>query len=70
MANFNLAAHSTVGAAAKPALSKTSVAAALAGNVLEFYDFTTYSFFAVMIGEAGIAATLMLPETKDAPLQN
>ena len=32
-------------------LSKKSVAAAIAGNVLEFYDFTTYSFFAVMIGQ-------------------
>jgi MFS family permease len=33
------------------ALSKASVIAAVAGNVLEFYDFITYSFFAVMIGE-------------------
>jgi MFS family permease len=33
------------------AISKTSVAAAIAGNVLEFYDFTTYTFFAVMIGQ-------------------
>jgi MFS family permease len=33
------------------AISKSSVAAAIAGNVLEFYDFTTYSFFAVMIGQ-------------------
>jgi MFS family permease len=32
-------------------ISKTSVAAAVAGNVLEFYDFTTYTFFAVMIGQ-------------------
>ena len=32
------------------ALSKTSVAAAVAGNVLEFYDFTTYTFFATFIG--------------------
>jgi MFS family permease len=31
-------------------ISKTSVAAAVAGNVLEFYDFTTYAFFAAMIG--------------------
>jgi MFS family permease len=31
-------------------VSKTSVAAAVAGNVLEFYDFTTYTFFATMIG--------------------
>jgi MFS family permease len=34
-----------------PALSRTSVVAAVAGNVLEFYDFTTYTFFAVTIGE-------------------
>jgi MFS family permease len=27
-----------------------SIAAAVTGNVLEFYDFTTYAFFAVMIG--------------------
>ena len=33
------------------ALSKASVIAAVAGNVLEFYDFTTYTFFAVMIGD-------------------
>src|SRR5271156_3375331 len=32
-------------------VSKVSVAAAVAGNVLEFYDFTTYTFFAVMIGQ-------------------
>jgi len=37
--------------AAPKAISKTSVAAAVAGNVLEFYDFTTYSFFATYIGE-------------------
>jgi hypothetical protein len=32
--------------APKVVASKSSVAAAVAGNVLEFYDFTTYSFFA------------------------
>jgi MFS family permease len=37
--------------AAHPGVSKVSVAAAVAGNVLEFYDFTTYTFFAVMIGQ-------------------
>ena len=52
MADFNLTVDDALGVAARPALSKTSVAAAIAGNVLEFYDFTTYSFFAVMIGEA------------------
>jgi MFS family permease len=33
------------------AITKTNVAAAVAGNVLEFYDFTTYTFFAVTIGQ-------------------
>jgi MFS family permease len=32
-------------------VSKISVVAAVAGIFLEFYDFTTYTFFAVMIGE-------------------
>src|ERR1700721_1858925 len=32
-------------------ISRGSGAAAIAGNVLEFYDFTTYTFFAVMIGQ-------------------
>src|SRR4051794_14205549 len=39
-------------AARKPALSKRQIAAVSAGNALEFYDFLTYSFFAVQIGEA------------------
>jgi MFS family permease len=34
-----------------------SVAAAVTGNVLEFYDFTTYAFFAVMIGKQFFPAT-------------
>jgi len=33
-------------------LSKAQVAAVAAGNALEFYDFLTYTFFAVQIGEA------------------
>ncbi len=37
--------------APKGEISRKSVAAAIAGNVLEFYDFTSYSFFAVLIGE-------------------
>jgi MFS family permease len=32
--------------------SRQAVAAAVIGNALEFYDFTTYAFFAVMIGKA------------------
>ncbi|RAI59526.1 MFS transporter [Roseicella frigidaeris] len=35
---------------AAPAASRRGVAAAVIGNALEFYDFTTYAFFAVMIG--------------------
>lgn len=52
MADIDLRADHSPTAALKPALSRKSVAAAIAGNVLEFYDFTTYSFFAVMIGQA------------------
>jgi len=33
-------------------LSKRQIAAVVAGNGLEFYDFLTYSFFAAQIGEA------------------
>jgi MFS family permease len=38
--------------AERPTLSKAQIAAVAAGNALEFYDFLTYSFFAVQIGEA------------------
>ena len=38
--------------AERPTLSKSQIAAVSAGNALEFYDFLTYSFFAVQIGEA------------------
>ncbi|MFT4194976.1 MFS transporter [Ottowia sp.] len=41
------------GASAAPApVPKRIVAATVAGNALEFYDFVTYSFFAVYIGQA------------------
>jgi MFS family permease len=33
-----------------PALKKRHVAAAVVGNALEFYDFTTYGYFALQIG--------------------
>jgi MFS family permease len=33
-----------------PALKKRHVAAAVIGNALEFYDFTTYAYFALQIG--------------------
>ncbi|HEX3421960.1 MAG TPA: MFS transporter [Sphingomicrobium sp.] len=39
-------------AAGIPSLSKAQIAAVAAGNALEFYDFLTYTFFAVQIGEA------------------
>jgi MFS family permease len=41
---------------ANPA-SRHAVAAAVVGNALEFYDFTTYAFFAVMIGHAFFPVT-------------
>ena len=34
-----------------PVLSRRQIAAVVAGNGLEFYDFLTYSFFAVQIGQ-------------------
>jgi len=39
-------------AAKRPALNKKQIGAVAAGNALEFYDFLTYSFFAVQIGQA------------------
>lgn len=36
----------------RPSLSKAQIASVAAGNALEFYDFLTYSFFALQIGEA------------------
>jgi MHS family citrate/tricarballylate:H+ symporter-like MFS transporter len=43
-------------------LSKRQIAAVVAGNGLEFYDFLTYSFFAAQIGEA------LFPGSGDAKL--
>lgn len=49
------------------ALSRTNLAAIVAGNVLELYDFTVFAFFAVQIGrtmfvdqfgDVGLLATL------------
>lgn len=34
----------------RPAISRTAVAGAVAGNALEFYDFVSYAFFAAQIG--------------------
>ncbi len=38
--------------AAPPVLLKRHILAAVIGNALEFYDFTTYAYFAVQIGNA------------------
>lgn len=50
---------SGIEAAAEPAnrLTRRVVAATVAGNALEFYDFVTYAFFAVYIGKAFFPAT-------------
>lgn len=39
-------------AGSAPAIPTSAVVATVLGNALEFYDFTTYAFFAVMIGHA------------------
>src|SRR6266478_8599658 len=39
-------------AEARPTLDRRGVVATVVGNALEFYDFLTYSFFAVYIGRA------------------
>jgi MHS family citrate/tricarballylate:H+ symporter-like MFS transporter len=49
-------------AAERPVLTKSQIAAVAAGNALEFYDFLTYTFFAVQIGEA------LFPGTGEAKL--
>jgi MFS family permease len=43
--------------AVAPRLSSRNVAAAIAGNALEFYDFVTYAFFAVQIGRVFFPAS-------------
>jgi MFS family permease len=39
-------------AGSEPVIPTSAVVATVLGNALEFYDFTTYAFFAVMIGHA------------------
>ena len=39
-------------APAQPTISRKAVAAAIAGNALEFYDFVLYAYFAIYIGQA------------------
>jgi MHS family citrate/tricarballylate:H+ symporter-like MFS transporter len=48
----DMAASAPVSAALSPPLTPRQVAAGVIGNALEFYDFTTYAFFAVQIGDA------------------
>ncbi len=40
-----------------PTVSRRIVAATVAGNAIEFYDFTTYAFFAVLIGKTFFPST-------------
>ena len=42
-------------------VTKTVVAATVAGNALEFYDFVTYAFFAVYIGRPSFPLPPLLP---------
>lgn len=56
------AVNEAMAAARSPSLSKSQIAAVSAGNALEFYDFLTYTFFAVQIGEA------LFPGSGDAKL--
>ena len=46
--------------ARRPVVSKRVVAATVAGNALEFYDFVTYAFFAVYIGKTFFPAATPL----------
>ncbi len=46
------ASHVTETTDDHPPVTKRQVAAAVAGNALEFYDFLTYAYFAVQIGHA------------------
>lgn len=50
-------AAAAAGAAKPQRVSKSVVAASVAGNALEFYDFVTYAFFAVYIGKAFFPAS-------------
>lgn len=44
-------------ASGQPRISRRIVAATVAGNAIEFYDFTTYAFFAVYIGKTFFPAS-------------
>ena len=43
---------SDIAASEPPVIKRRHVTAAVVGNALEFYDFTTYAFFSVAIGQA------------------
>lgn len=43
--------------AAQPGIAPRYIAAVVAGNTLEFYDFVTYSFFAIYIGRSFFPST-------------
>ena len=45
-----MADEASAESAAQPTITRGQIAAAVMGNALEFYDFTTYSLFAVQIG--------------------
>ena len=47
---MHLADGASAANAAQPAITPGQIAAAVMGNALEFYDFTTYALFAVQIG--------------------
>ena len=52
MTNLAVSALATEASEAHPPITTRQVAAGVIGNALEFYDFTTYAFFAVQIGDA------------------
>lgn len=56
MARPQPAAAAAANPAAQP-VPRSIVAAAVAGNAMEFYDFTTYAFFAVYIGKTFFPAS-------------
>ena len=46
----DLSGAAVVSGSEYPAVSRRHITAAVIGNALEFYDFTTYALFAVQIG--------------------
>jgi MFS transporter, MHS family, citrate/tricarballylate:H+ symporter len=47
-----MAGEKPIGAMTAVPITRRHIAAAVAGNALEFYDFTAYTFFAIQIGQA------------------